>query len=214
IVRIWLTGLRAGAGLREPHVGVGRADHRDAGAVQDRDLQLRAAGVEGADHADDAAVPGVVARVGLALGRVPGPRLRRGVVTRLVADLELAGLVPTRLQHEVDRLAHLHRLRARSALQRQVRDDQDVRLAGPAVADLAWTGRRRDSRDGVLPCACECRRRYHERSGGYDRPSGPTTSIHLFWAPPPPVESRRGIPRTRRAGGRSGGNLPLRNDRN
>ena len=116
-----------------PDVRVRRAGHPDRpvrGAVQDRDDDLGAPRVEGADHADD----GLVVRVGVAvrraLARVPLAGLGGRVVAGLVADRLVAGLEVVLLQLELDRLDHLLGLRPAGALERQVRRDDQSRLAG------------------------------------------------------------------------------------
>src|SRR5262245_17250347 len=120
VVLVRLTGLRAGAGRREPGTRVRRAHHAQRArvrTVQHRDDDLRAPGVERSDDADDALVPRVGAAVRRALGGVPRSCLRRRVVAGLVADLVLARLEAALVEGELDRIDHLRRLRTAGALE-------------------------------------------------------------------------------------------------
>src|SRR5438552_3246431 len=106
--------------LRQSGIRVRRADHPDgaaAGAVEDRDDDLRAAGVERPDDADHGLVARVETPVGGALGGVPTGGLRSRVVTGLVADLVLAGLPAAILERPQDRARDLQRLMADRPLQ-------------------------------------------------------------------------------------------------
>src|SRR5205814_992526 len=95
--RVVLAGLTGGsdAGLHlgEPVVRVGRAGVPEPDTVGNRDLDLGAPRVEGADDADHALLTHVAARVAGALRRIPLACLRGRVVAGLVADRVLAGLV-------------------------------------------------------------------------------------------------------------------------
>src|SRR5581483_9385291 len=101
--------------LREAGVRVRRADHRERTRirpVEDRDDDLRAAGVERSDDADHRPVARVQTRVRRTLGRVPTAGLRGRVVTRLVADLQVAGLPAAVGEIPKDSPGDLHRLLA------------------------------------------------------------------------------------------------------
>src|ERR671931_1661137 len=148
VVLVRLSRGRTRAAVREPDVRVGWAHHPHrpvGGAVQDRDDDLGAAGVERPDDADHLLVVGVGMAVRRALARVPLAGLRRRVVTRLVADVVGARLEVVLLQDELDRLRHLDRLRPARALERQIGRDDVVRLRAALVDALA--GRRRQGRD-------------------------------------------------------------------
>src|SRR5262249_20589797 len=76
-----------------------------------------------------------------ALPGVPAGGLRRCIVTGLVADLVVAGLPVLLLQLELDRSDDLLRLRARRALEREVRRDEVVGIAVALVLDGGARGR-------------------------------------------------------------------------
>src|SRR5919108_2601531 len=147
VVLVRLTGRRAGAAVREPDVGVGGAHHPYrpvGGAVQDRDDDLGASGVERPDDADHLLVVRVGVAVRRALAGVPLAGLRRRVVTRLVADVVAARLEVVLLEDELDRLRHLDRLRPARSLQREVgRDDVVGRRAALVDALTGRGGKRR-----------------------------------------------------------------------
>ena len=131
--------------MRQPDVGVGGRDHRQAGAVGDRDLAVRAARVERADLADHRGRVRVQLGVGGALGLVEDPGLRRRVVARLVADAQTPGAEAALAQHIGDRLAHLRRRERAAASQRHVRHDQSIGHPAAAVehASAGRGGQRR-----------------------------------------------------------------------
>src|SRR5215213_5876755 len=122
--RVVLLGLgRVGAGLRQADVGVRRADHAEPGLVEDRDLDRRAPGVERPDPADDLLVLRGRLRVLGALGGVPLPGLRRGVVQDLVLDVDVARLVVPLLQGQSNGVDHGRGLGPVCPLHRQVAHD-------------------------------------------------------------------------------------------
>src|SRR3954454_4240732 len=124
---------------RQADVRVRRADLRDTGLVQDRNRDLRDAGVVLADVADRVLVRYGLARVlgGLALvGRAGGRErvVETGVLDRVLADLA-AHLVEREPGAVLDRLA----LAAGGALQRHARVDRQRRTRDLAVAAAAST---------------------------------------------------------------------------
>src|SRR5919108_3171222 len=146
VVLVRLTGRRAGAAVREPDVGVGGAHHPYrpvGGAVQDRDDDLGASGVERPDDADHLLVVRVGVAVRRALAGVPLAGLRRRVVTRLVADVVAARLEVVLLEDELDRLRHLDRLRPARSLQREVGRDEVVGARAALVDALTGRGGKR-----------------------------------------------------------------------
>ena len=89
VVDVRLTGVVPRRVVRQPHRGVRGGDHRDGAArraVQDRDLELCATGVERAEHAEHRPVVRVRASVRRALLGRPATLLSGRVVARLVAD--------------------------------------------------------------------------------------------------------------------------------
>ena len=118
--------------LGEPHVRVGRADHRDGAAwsaVENRGDDLCATGVERADQAQE--VLDRLVAVGVVGARLRIPRalggrgvVARGVRDRLVADLELH-----LLELEADGRDDLHGERTQRALQGQVAGDDVLAVA-------------------------------------------------------------------------------------
>src|SRR5204862_6716183 len=138
-----LLGLRPGARLGQAAVRVRGRDQLQPAArrlVEHGDLDRRAAGVERADHADQALVPDIGVRVRTALGRIPLRELSRRVVAGLECDLELPGLPVLLLQDVRDRLVHLDGLLARTADERQVGSDQVVRFAVALVLQRVARG--------------------------------------------------------------------------
>ena len=127
VVLVGLTGLTAG--LRQPEVGVGAADLDQSDPVQDRHLELGARRVERAQHADHAGIANVGIRVRAAGRRIVGTGLGRRVVTVLVLDRVLAGLVVVLGQHHVDGLRHLVGLDLVGTLPRQVGHDRVLAAA-------------------------------------------------------------------------------------
>jgi hypothetical protein len=133
------------AALGDAHVGVrGREEQQAAPGrlVEHRDLHLRAAGVERADHGHEALVARVGVRVLAALARIPLAGLRRRVVAGLVRHVEVAGLPVALLKQVADRADDLAGLRPCRALQRQVGRDQHVRIPLALVLEVATRGGR------------------------------------------------------------------------
>ena len=113
VVDLRLTGTVPRREVGQTHVRVRRAEHRNRAArspVQDRDNELRAAGVERPEDAQKRLLRCVRSRVRRALGRVPRAGLRSRVVASLVADRVLPGLeLVLLLEHELNRLLHRER---------------------------------------------------------------------------------------------------------
>ena len=107
-VLVRLAGQAAGLVGCQTHIRAGRADLRNARAVQDRHRDLARARVELADVIDRLRVPCGLARVGGGPRRTPGPGLRCGIVQRDESDSELprsaAGLGERELLAVDDRL--------------------------------------------------------------------------------------------------------------
>src|SRR5215218_1208797 len=118
---VGLAGLGAGSGLGQAERRVRRADLQDPGLVRDRDRDRRGARVELADVGDRAVVLRDLARVGRRLPGLPLAGGCRGVVERLVLDVEVAALVALLLQGELDSIDDVLGLRAGCALQRKGR---------------------------------------------------------------------------------------------
>ena len=122
--------LRADAIHGVERVGCAGADHGHRPARRRGEpLQLgeRAEGIAGADDAEDAR------RRRVARGVPRAPQLGRpaalvGVRAGLVADRVPAGPPPARRQHRTDRVGHRARAARGRAGQRQVRDDEELRL--------------------------------------------------------------------------------------
>ena len=140
-------------------------------AVEDRYLDLRAAGVERSDHADHRRLPAYETCVRRTLRRVPAGGLCSGVVARLVADVERAGLPALLLELPQDCPRDLQRLVTDRALQREIRRNDGVRRARPLVDH--GPARRRGERRNAAPRAA-CAARITGRKGGNQngRPQG------------------------------------------
>src|SRR4051794_2245758 len=138
VVLLRLTGLRAGLVRRQPDVRVGRRDLRNAALVEDRQRDLRAAGVELTQVEDRALVADRLAGVLLGLAVVGRARvLRRRVVERHVLDGVLADLAADVLQGELLTVDDGEALTTRGALKRQARVDGQVSAADLAAGPAA-----------------------------------------------------------------------------
>ena len=127
---------------RQAGVRVRRRHHRDAALgrlVQKRDDDGGAARVERPDHADHRVVRGIGVPVLRALGRIPLRSLSGRVVARLEGDVVVAGLPTALLELELNRRDDLLGLRARRALEREVRCQDVVGVAFALVLERSRT---------------------------------------------------------------------------
>src|SRR5829696_81314 len=129
--------VRLTARLGQADVGVRGADHAEPGLVEDRDLHRRAPRVEGPDPADDLLVLGRRLRVLRALGRVPLPCLRRGVVQDLVFNVDVARLVVPLLQRQLYGVDHGRGLGPVRPLHREIAHYLGGGCLSPALSTAA-----------------------------------------------------------------------------
>ena len=124
LARLALLGARPGA--RHPVVGVARADHRDAGLVEDRQRDLARARVELADVGDRAVVLGRPDRVARRALRRPSAGLLGRAVECHQPDRPPARLAAGLLQRLAGALVDRLRRDARGAAERQARVDRQL----------------------------------------------------------------------------------------
>src|SRR3954451_24645457 len=184
LVRLARLGARLVRG--QAAIGVGRADLRDAGLVEDRQGHLRAAGVELAQIRDRGLVADRLARVLRRLALVRRTRVLRGrVVERDVLQLDLADLGARVLERQLLAVDDRERLASRRTLERQARVDGElVGAARATTASAAPSARRRTQREYGDGAARSCKPSITQRALLVERPIG--------GPPPGPAANWRG----------------------